>query len=117
MRTCIGKASSTSLRTFSSTQAPRNFARVQILGRLGGNPEPGETNNGTPTVSYKVAVNPPRPSSAPEGAPDPPANWYNVTSYGEVSRNYLLALPKGYELLSMQMLNPARELKRIFCYP
>ena len=84
-------ASSTTARAFSASARAATFARIQLVGRLGGDPELVTTNNGKEVVRYTVATNY-GPSE------DRKVSWFRVASFmpDGPSRSYLLGLTKGY---------------------
>lgn len=81
--------STTLLRSFSAS-ARRDFARMTVVGRLGGTPELVATNSGREYVKYVVAS-----SSGPRD--NPITSWFRISSFQPdgSSRQHLLSLPKG----------------------
>lgn len=83
------------IRSFSSTSSPRDFARVQIVGRLGIEPEHVETKNGQHVMNYAIAVN--SYKKGIDGAePERTTSWYNISSYQENDKARLENVPKGW---------------------
>lgn len=75
----------TPIRTFTSTPA-NAWARMTIVGRLGGPPELQTTASGQEVVRYSLATN-----------QNDKTNWWRVTSFqpAGASRDYLMNLGKG----------------------
>lgn len=75
-------------RFFSATpRAP--LAKMQIIGRLGAEPELYTAPSGTEMVRYVLGT-----STGRRDAQE--TSWFNVTAFDEgPRRDYLLALPKG----------------------
>jgi len=82
------------VRSFSSTPFPRDFARVQIVGRIGIEPEIVETKSGQHIMNYAIAVN--SVQKGPDGGElEKTTCWYNVTSYRDSDRSRLEKIVKG----------------------
>jgi single-strand DNA-binding protein len=67
-----------------------NLNRVQIIGRLGRDPEEKTTNNGTPYVVFSVAVD--RNWRNRDGEARKETDWFNVEAWGklgEICKSYL----------------------------
>ncbi|KAK9325106.1 hypothetical protein V1517DRAFT_315391 [Lipomyces orientalis] len=74
------RSTATSARSFSSTSAAKDLARVTLIGRLGANPEKATSANGRDYVRYSVAVRQGR---------DTEPSWYHVVSFDQ-HLDYLL---------------------------
>jgi hypothetical protein len=87
-------------RSFSTTTA-RPLAKITIIGNLADTPEVHPTSTGREVVRYAVASN----SGSRENRK---TSWFKVTSFAEgPSRDYLMNLPKGYDMTRSQ---PASQL-------
>ncbi|MBM3138203.1 MAG: single-stranded DNA-binding protein [Chloroflexi bacterium] len=67
-----------------------NLNRVQIIGRLGRDPEEKNTNNGTSFVVFSVAVD--RNWRNRDGEARKETDWFNVEAWGklgEICKSYL----------------------------
>jgi hypothetical protein len=87
----LGALAPSSARSFSASARASTFARMQLLGHLGGNPEIITTSGGREVVRYTIASN-----YGP--AEDRKVSWFRVASYlpDGPQRNYLLNIAKGY---------------------
>ncbi|KAF2669168.1 single-strand binding protein family [Microthyrium microscopicum] len=75
-------------RAFSTTPRP-NLARMQVIGRLGAEPELVATSTGKELVRYVVA-------SSYGPSDDRKTSWFRVASFAEGgARDFLLSLQKG----------------------
>jgi len=84
-----GLARISSVRAFSTT--PRSqLARMQIIGRLGAEPELVDTSTGRQMVRYNLATN-----YGPQD--NRQTSWFRIAAFMEDGgrRNHLLSLPKG----------------------
>ena len=70
-----------------------NFNRVQIIGRLGKNPEKRTTRNGTAYAVFSVAVD--RRWKGRDGSPKNETDWFNVEAWGKLGDICLSYLSKG----------------------
>jgi hypothetical protein len=80
----------TGLRAFSASARAASIARMQLVGRLGGDPELITTTTGREVVRYTVATN-----YGP--AEDRKVSWFRVASYlpSGPQRDFLLGISKG----------------------
>lgn len=81
-------------KSFSSTAAPHDFARAQIVGRIGIEPEQSETKTGRPVTNYAVAVNSYK-KNPQGGESEKRTTWYNISVYSEFERQRVASIPKG----------------------
>jgi len=85
----LARLPNTATRSFSTT--PRaSFARMQIIGRLGADPELIDTSTGRQMVRYSLATN--------YGPMDNrQTSWFRISAFLEEGprRNHLMSLPKG----------------------
>lgn len=58
-----------------------SFAKLQVLGNLGQDPETRYTPGGNMVVSFSIAVNP----RTRQGEPERDAIWYRVSAFGSVA--------------------------------
>ncbi|KXT01441.1 hypothetical protein AC578_9540 [Pseudocercospora eumusae] len=82
-------------RAFSTSPA-RPLAKMQLIGRLGDQPELVDTSTGRQLVKYQLAVNKgPRDESGNQAV-----SWFRVASFLDEGpqRDLLLSLPKGTQL-------------------
>jgi single-strand DNA-binding protein len=70
-----------------------NFNRVQIIGRLGKDPEKRTTRNGTAYTVFSVAVD--RRWKGRDGSPKNETDWFNVEAWGKLGEICLSYLSKG----------------------
>ncbi len=70
-----------------------NFNRVQIIGRLGKDPEKRTTKNGTSYVVFPVAVD--RKWKSRDGNLKKETDWFNVEAWGKLGEICLSYLTKG----------------------
>ncbi len=70
-----------------------NFNRVQIIGRLGKDPEKLTTRNGTAYAVFSVAVD--RRWKGRDGSPKNETDWFNVEAWGKVGEICQKYLEKG----------------------
>lgn len=70
-----------SQRSFSSSAIKSQFAKMQLLGRIG-NVTHRETKDGVPFVSYSLAVNRYSPLNAEEGR-NTVTDWYNISVFDD----------------------------------
>ena len=70
-----------------------NFNRVQIIGRLGKDPENRTTRNGTTYTVFSVAVE--RRWKSREGELRKETDWFNVEAWGKLGEICLSYLSKG----------------------
>lgn len=70
-----------------------NLNRVQIIGRLGKDPEKKSTKNGSIFVVFSVAVN--RNWKNHEGEWRKETDWFNVEAWGKLGENCVNLLSKG----------------------
>ena len=70
-----------------------NFNRVQIIGRLGKNPEKRTTRNGTAYAVFPVAVD--RRWKGRDGSQKNETDWFNVEAWGKLGEICLSYLSKG----------------------
>ncbi|KAK9315579.1 hypothetical protein V1524DRAFT_429231 [Lipomyces starkeyi] len=75
-----------SARSFSSTSAAKDLARVTLIGRLGANPEKATSANGRDYVRYSVAVK--------QGRETEPS-WYHVVCFDQYLDYLLNNFSKG----------------------
>ena len=86
----LAPSASSGLRAFSASARAANVARMQLVGRLGGDPELVTTAGGREIVRYTVATN-----YGP--AEDRKVSWFRVASYlpDGPQRAFLLGISKG----------------------
>lgn len=70
-----------------------NFNRVQIIGRLGKDPENRTTRNGTAYTVFSVAVD--RKWKSREGELRKETDWFNVEAWGKLGEICTSYLSKG----------------------
>ena len=70
-----------------------NFNRVQIIGRLGKDPEKRTTKNGTPYTVFPVAVE--RKWKSRDGELKKETDWFNVEAWGRLGEICSSYLTKG----------------------
>jgi len=70
-----------------------NLNRVQIIGRLGRDPEGRETKNGSKYVTFTVAVD--RTWKSRDGERKKETDWFNVEAWGKLGEICLKYLTKG----------------------
>ncbi|KAI5284686.1 hypothetical protein KEM52_002789 [Ascosphaera acerosa] len=90
MRKPLGSVSSAgaAARGFGTTAA-RPYARCQLIGNLGSDPELIATSTGREIVRYTLAVNSGRSA-------DSKVSWFRISSFAEgPQRDFLLGLTKG----------------------
>lgn len=80
---------SSTLRSFSTTASRSDNAYVQIIGRIGVEPQVGTTTKGSEYVKYVVA-------SSYGTKNNRKTSWYHVKSFDQgPSKDFLLTLQKG----------------------
>jgi len=70
-----------------------NLNRVQIIGRLGKDPEARTTKNGSTVVSFSVAVD--RMWKSRDGESRKETDWFNVEAWGKLGQICQKFLGKG----------------------
>ena len=70
-----------------------NLNRVQIIGRLGKDPETRTTKNGSAVVSFPVAVD--RMWKSRDGESRKETDWFNVDAWGKIGQICQKFLGKG----------------------
>ncbi len=70
-----------------------NFNRVQVIGRLGKDPEKRTTRNGTAYVVFSVAVD--RRWKGRDGSLKKETDWFNVEAWGKLGDICVSYLSKG----------------------
>lgn len=69
-----------------------SFARVTIVGRLGGDPETRYTQNGTLIVSFSMAAD----GRKRGGDSQPNTTWFRVSAFGEQADRLVKMIERGY---------------------
>lgn len=69
-----------------------SFARVTIVGRLGGDPETRYTPNGTLIVSFSMAAD----GRKRGGDSQPNTTWFRVSAFGEQADRLVKMIERGY---------------------
>lgn len=69
-----------------------SFARVTIVGRLGGDPETRYTQNGTLIVSFSMAAD----GRKRGGDSQPSTTWFRVSAFGEQADRLVKMIERGY---------------------
>jgi single-strand DNA-binding protein len=70
-----------------------SYNHVQIIGRLGKDPESRTTRNGTPYTVYSVAVD--RRWKSRNGETKKDTDWFNVEAWGKLGEICMSYLSKG----------------------
>ncbi|WFC93906.1 ssDNA-binding protein, mitochondrial [Malassezia brasiliensis] len=91
----LSAARNVNARSFSSTSAAQ-LARVNIIGRLVGQPEVRETRSGKEYLRYTLATTDPLGPPNEDGTPaQPTSSFHSIFAFGETTVNRLRDLPKG----------------------
>lgn len=69
-----------------------SFARVTVVGRLGGDPETRYTQNGTLIVSFSMAAD----GRKRGGDSQPSTTWFRVSAFGEQADRLVKMIERGY---------------------
>jgi single stranded DNA-binding protein len=69
------------------------YARITLIGNIGGKPELFTSEGGKPSVRFGLAVNESWTDQAGERRQN--TSWYTIQSYRQSIHNYLTELPKG----------------------
>ncbi len=88
-----------SVNNNTSRAQARTFAVVDLLGRLGRDPELTYTASGLAVTKLNLAVG--RPRRAPNGQSEWVTDWYRVTAFDELAETIARTLRKG-TLVSVQ---------------
>lgn len=91
LRSAVPRTTASAARRTFSTTAPRDVARISIIGNLADTPELQPTSTGREVLKYAVASN-----SGPRD--NRQTSWFRVASFEAAGprRDYLQSLPKGY---------------------
>ena len=68
-----------------------SFAKVTIVGRLGGDPEPRYLQNGNLVMNFSMAADGRR-----RGGDDPSTTWFRVSAFGEQAERIANMVERGY---------------------
>lgn len=68
---------------------------VTILGRVGGDPNRGETNTGIPVINFRVASPQRRYDAKTQGWVETGTNWYNVSAFRQLAEHAKASLRSG----------------------
>lgn len=73
-----------------------SFAKVQIVGNLGQDPETRYTPNGTLNVRFSMAVNSRRRSNDQQGTSQESTTWFTVTAWDRQAERIINMVERGY---------------------
>lgn len=80
-----------------------SFAKITVMGNLGGDPETRYTPNGAMVVSFSIAVNP-RRRNQQGGGDEPPPVWYRVSAWDRLAERIDKLAQQGYIARGRQLL-------------
>ena len=72
------------------------FAKISVMGNLGGDPETRYTPNGAMVVSFSIAVNSRRRSGQQQGGEEPPPTWYRISAWDRIAERLDKLAQQGY---------------------
>jgi single-strand DNA-binding protein len=73
-----------------------SFAKIAVMGNLGGDPDTRYTPSGAMVVSFSIAVNPRRRSNQQGGGDEPPPVWYRVSAWDRIAERLDKLAQQGY---------------------
>ncbi len=72
-----------------------SFAKIAVMGNLGGDPDTRYTPSGAMVVSFSIAVNPRRRSNQ-QGGDEPPPTWYRISAWDRLAERIDRLAQQGY---------------------
>jgi single-strand DNA-binding protein len=73
------------------------FAKIAVMGFLGGDPDTKYTPNGAMVVSFSIAVNSRRRSNQQQsGGEEPPPTWYRISAWDRLAERLDRMAQQGY---------------------
>lgn len=72
------------------------FAKIAVMGNLGGDPETRYTPNGAMVVSFSIAVNSRRRGGQQQGGDEPPPTWYRISAWDRIAERLDKLAQQGY---------------------